>query len=59
VHRTEIEQITDHDVRTHVAQRLRALVFLSHHRPHRSALLQQQLGDCASYCPDAARRSGN
>ena len=50
MHRIEIEQIADHDLRTHVAQCLRAFVFISHHRTHRFALLQQQLGDGAPYC---------
>jgi hypothetical protein len=40
VHRIEIEQIANHDLRTHVAQRLRAFVFLPHHRAHGFALLQ-------------------
>jgi len=38
MHRIEIEQIADHDLGTHVAQRLRAFVFMSHHRTHRFAL---------------------
>jgi hypothetical protein len=38
MHRIEIEQIADHNLRTHVAQRLRAFVFTSHHRTHRSCL---------------------
>jgi hypothetical protein len=59
MHRIEIEQIADHDFRTHVAQCLRALVFTSHHRTHRFALPQQQLGDRAPYCADAARRASN
>jgi hypothetical protein len=54
MHRIEIEQIADHDLRTHVAQRLRAFVFLSHHRTDCFALLQQQFGDRGSYCADAA-----
>jgi hypothetical protein len=57
MHRIEIEQITDHDLRTLVAQRLRAFVFSSHHRTHRFALLQQQFGDRAPYRADAARRA--
>jgi hypothetical protein len=28
-------RLPDHDLRTHVAQRLRASVFISHHRTHR------------------------
>jgi len=59
MHGIEIEQIADHDLRTHVAQPLRASVFISHHRTHRFALLQQQFGDRASYRPDAARRAGD
>jgi hypothetical protein len=59
VHRIEIEQIADHDLRTHVAQRLRAFVFISHHRTHRLALLQQQFGDRAPYRADAACGSGD
>ena len=59
MHRIEIEQIADHDLRTHVAQRLRAFVFISHHRTHRFALLQQQFGDRAPYRADAARRAGD
>ena len=57
MHRVEIEQIADHDLRTHIAQRLRALVFVSHHRTHRFVLLQQQFGDRASYRADTARRA--
>ena len=45
--------ITTH--RTHVAQRLRAFVFISHHRTHRFALLQQQFGDGAPDAADASR----
>ena len=41
------EQVSDHDLRTHFAQRVRAFVFISHHRAHRLALLQQQFGDRA------------
>src|SRR5580704_10712947 len=59
MHRIEIEQIADHDLRTHAAQRLRAFVFISHHRTHRFALLQEQFGDRAPYSADAARRAGN
>jgi hypothetical protein len=40
MHRFEIEQIADHDLRSHVAQRLLTFVFISHHRTHRFALLQ-------------------
>ena len=57
MHRIEIEQIADHDLLTHVAQRLRAFVFNSHHRAHRFAVLQQQFGDRAPYRADAARRT--
>jgi hypothetical protein len=57
MHGIEIEQIADHDLRTHVAQRLRASVFISHHRTHRFALLQQQFGDRAPYRADAAGRA--
>jgi hypothetical protein len=59
MHRLEIEQIADHDFRTHVAQRLRAFVFISHHRTHCLALLQEQFGDRATYPADAARRTGD
>jgi hypothetical protein len=59
MHRIEIEQIADHDLRTHVAQRLRAFVFISHHRTHRFALPQQQIGDPAPHSADAARRAGD
>jgi len=59
MHRIEIEQIADHDLRTQVAQRLRAFVFIPHHRTHRFALLQQQFGDRAPYRTDAARRAGD
>ncbi len=59
MHRIEIEEIADHDLRTHVAQRLRAFVFISHHRTHRFALLQQQFGDRAPYRANAARRAGD
>jgi hypothetical protein len=41
MHRIEIEQIAYHDLCTHVAQRLRAFVFISHHCTHCVALLQQ------------------
>jgi hypothetical protein len=56
MHRIEIEQIGNYDLRTHVAQRLRAFVFISHHRTHGSALLQEQFDDRAPYPADAARR---
>ncbi len=59
MHRIEIQQIADHDFRTHVAQRLSALVFVSHHRTHRFALLQQQLAGRSPYAADAARRAGD
>jgi hypothetical protein len=45
----EIEQIADHDLRPHVAQRLRALVFIPDHRAHRFTLLQQHLRDRTPY----------
>jgi hypothetical protein len=51
--------LADHDLRTHVAQCLRTLVFISHHRTHRFALAQQQLGDRAPYSADATRRASN
>src|ERR1700730_10691025 len=57
MHRIEIEQIPDHDLRTHVAQCLRAFVVISHHRTHRFALLQQLFGDRPPYPTDASRRS--
>jgi hypothetical protein len=59
MHRIEIEQIADHDLRTHVAQCLSALVLSSHHSTHRFAVLQQQFGDRAPYRADAARRAGD
>jgi len=59
MHRIEIEQTADYHFRTHIAQRLRAFVFISHHRTHRFALLQQQFGDRASYSANASRRAGN
>jgi hypothetical protein len=54
LHRIEIKQIADHDLRAHAPQRLRAFVFISHHRTHRFPLLQQQIGDRAPYLADAA-----
>jgi hypothetical protein len=39
MHRIEIEQIPNHHLRAYVAHRLRALVFVSHHRTHRFPLL--------------------
>jgi hypothetical protein len=59
MHRIEIEQITDHDLRTLVAQRLRAFVFGSNHRTHRLALFQKQFGDRTSYRTNAARRTSD
>jgi hypothetical protein len=59
MHRIEIEQIADHDLRTHVTQRLRAFVFTSHHRPHRFALLQQQFSDRAPYRAHATSGAGD
>jgi hypothetical protein len=59
MHRIEIEQVADHDLRAHFAQRLRAFVFNSHHRTYRFALLQQQFGDGAPDCADTARRAGD
>src|SRR5260370_1105971 len=59
MHRIEIEQIANHDLRTLVAQRLRAFVFSSHHRAHRFALLQEQFGYRASYRADSTRGSGD
>jgi hypothetical protein len=59
MHRIEIEQIADHDLRTYAAQRLSAFVFISHHRTHRFALFQQQFGDGAPYRADPARRAGD
>jgi hypothetical protein len=58
VHRIETKQIADYDP-AHIAQRLRALVFISHFRTHRFTLLQQQFGDRASYGADTARRAGD
>src|SRR5262252_5753918 len=48
MHRLKIQQIAGYYFRTHVSQRLRALVFLSHHRTHSLALPQQQFDNCAS-----------
>jgi hypothetical protein len=59
MHRIEIEQVADHDLSANVTQRLRAFVFISRHRAHRFALLQQQFGDRAPYPADAARRAGD
>jgi hypothetical protein len=59
VHRIEVEQIADHDLRADVAQRLRALVFSSHHGAYRVAVLQQQPGDRAPYAAHAACRAGD
>src|SRR5260370_230631 len=59
MHRIWIEQITNHNLRTHIAQRLRAFVFISHHRTHRLALLQQQFGDRAPYRADAPSLAGD
>jgi hypothetical protein len=42
---SQVQQIADYDLRTHVAQCLRAFVVISHHRTHRFALLQQLFGD--------------
>jgi hypothetical protein len=39
MHRIQIEQIPNHHLRAYVAQCLRALVFVSHHRTHRFAFL--------------------
>jgi hypothetical protein len=47
------------NLRTHVAQCLRAFIFISHHRTHRFALLQQLFGDRAPYPTDASRRAGD
>jgi Epoxide hydrolase N terminus len=59
MHRIQIEQIANHDLRTHVAQRLCAFVFSSHHRTHRFAVLQQQFSDRTPYRADTARRAGD
>ena len=59
MHRIEIEQTADHHLGTHIAQRLRAFVFISHHRTYRLALFQQQFGDRAPYPADAASRAGD
>jgi hypothetical protein len=42
---SQAQQIADYDLRTHVAQCLRAFVVISHHRTHRFALLQQLFGE--------------
>ncbi len=54
IYRIEIEQIPD--LRTHVAQRLRAFVFISRQGTHRFALLQEQFCDRAPYSANAPRR---
>jgi hypothetical protein len=59
MHRTEVEQIAGHNFRTHVAQSLRTCVFISDHRTHGFALLQQQFGNFAPYRADAARGAGD
>src|ERR1700690_496674 len=59
VHRIEIEQIADHDLRAHVAQSLCPSVFTSYHRTHCFALLQQLFSDRAPYPTDASRRAGD
>jgi hypothetical protein len=59
MHRIEIEQIADHDLRTHIAQRLSAFVFGSHHCTHWFPLLQQQCGDSSAYRADPASRAGD
>src|ERR1051325_5015488 len=59
MHRIEVEQIADHDLRTHVAQGLRAFVFTSHHRTHSFALLQEQFCNRAASPANAARRAGD
>ena len=59
MHRIEVEQISDHNLCTHVAQSLGALVLISHHGTHCFALLQQQFGDGTPYPADAARGAGN
>jgi hypothetical protein len=55
----EIKQIADDDLRTHVAQRLGAFVFMTHHRTHRFVLLQQDFGNPATYCTDSTCRAGD
>ena len=52
-----MQQIADYDLRTHVAQCLRAFVVISHHRTHRFALLQQLFGDLRPNPTDASRRA--
>jgi hypothetical protein len=59
MHGIKIEQIPDHDLRTQVAQCLRAFVFTSHHRTHSFASLQQLFGDRAPYSTNPTRRSGD
>ena len=59
MHRIEIQKIANHNLGAKFAQRLRAFVFNSHHRAHGLALLQQQLGDRASYPANAARRTSD
>src|SRR6185503_10436558 len=59
MHRIEIKQIAGNDLRTHVAQRLRAFVFSSHHRTHRFALLQQQFSNGAPYRANTTRGTGD
>jgi hypothetical protein len=59
MHRFEIQQIPGYDFRTHVSQTSRALVFLSHHRTHSFALLQQELDDRTSNCTYTTGRAGD
>src|SRR5215469_6149267 len=59
MHGIKFEQIADYNLCTHVAQRLRALVLISHHGTHRCALLQQQFSDGTSYATDPTCGAGN
>src|SRR5258708_40306740 len=59
MHRIEIEEIADHDLRTQVAQDLSAVVFISHHRSNRFASYQKQFGDGAAYSANAAGRASD
>jgi len=59
MHRVEVEQVADYDLRAQVAQRLRAMVFIAHHRAHRFSLLEQHLGDGASDAAGAAAGAGD
>lgn len=50
--RREIEQIVGPDLRDDVAECLRPVVFVSHHRTHRFASLQEEFGSRAAFRAD-------